>query len=267
MPNDCATAYLSPASPEEVAQYLERRAIVQARRDEVITIAEGNWLVARVLADLMSEDPGAEIHAGQPALRDAYEELLSRCGADDNNYTRSVLSVLAAAGAGPLLPLRLLCAASGKLGGPATEAGIRDELSRLRGLVVRGSAGTEREHAGLFHDTLAAHIASHAPQHVLAAHQALADCIRSLAPPDMSQAGISDPIQRYAFEREAEHLWALGDTDATLRCLSERKAAVPRDNQRRWRFWGPRIESHLGADHPGTLTTRKWIHYLGQVER
>jgi hypothetical protein len=259
LPNDYAAAGLSPASPEAVARYLEERAIVQTRRREIVTIASGNWLVARVLADLLGEDPSAEIRAGQPALRDCYEELLTRCGADDNNDTQVVLSVLAAAGAGPLLPLKLLCAASEKLGGPATQAGIHDELFRLRGLVVRDSAGTEREHAGVFHDTLAAHIVDHAPQTVLAGHRALADCIRSLAPPDTLSADMTDPIQRYAFEREAEHLWALGDTDAALRCLRETEATVPRDNLRRWRLWWPRLENYLGVDHPNMLGIRGHI--------
>jgi tetratricopeptide (TPR) repeat protein len=213
----------------------------------------------------LHEDPSAEIRTGRPALRDAYEEWLSRCGADNNNDTQIVLSVLAAAGAGPALPLKLLLAASGKLGGPATEAGVRDELFRLRGLVVRGSAGTEREHAGLFHDTLVGHIADYSAPAVLAAHRALTYCIQLLAPPDTSQAGMRDPIQRYAFEREAEHLWALGDTDGTLRCLNERKAAAPRDNLRRLISWGPRIENHLGADHPVTLQTRGYIaRYTGE---
>jgi hypothetical protein len=263
--NASATVVLSRASQEEVARYLERRAIVQARREEVIRTADGNWLVARVLADLVSEYSTAEIHAGHPALRDAYQELLSRCGADDNKDARSVLSVLAAAGAGPLLPLKLLCAASGTLGGLATEAGVRDELFRLRGLVARGAVGTEREHAGLFHETLVAHVVDRAPQTALAAHHVLADCIRSLAPADKSEADMNDPVKRYAFEREAEHLWALGDTDAAFRCLEERVAAVPRDNLRRWRLWGPRLENHLGADHPHTLVARANIaHWTGE---
>jgi hypothetical protein len=105
LPNDCATAKLSPASREAVAQYLERRAVAQARRGEIVSIAGGNWLVAPVLADLLAEDPSAELRPCQPALRDAYEELLSRCGADNDDDTQIVLSVLAAAGAGPLLPL------------------------------------------------------------------------------------------------------------------------------------------------------------------
>jgi hypothetical protein len=94
----------------------------------------------------------------------SHEELLSRCGAANDDATQRVLAVLAAAGAGPLLPLSLLCAASRALGGPATPAGVRDHLVRLRGLAVRSGAGTEQEHAGLFHDTLADYVAARAPE-------------------------------------------------------------------------------------------------------
>jgi hypothetical protein len=82
---------------------------------------------------------------------------------------RHVLAVLAAAGAGPLLPLSLLCVASEALGGPKTAAGIRDELFRLRGLAVRGAAGTDAEHTGLSHQTLAEHIEVNAPEGTAAA--------------------------------------------------------------------------------------------------
>ena len=76
-------------------------------------------------------------------------------------------------GAGPLLPLSLLCDASRSLGGPDSVTGVRDRLVRLRGLAVRSAAGTEQEHAGLFHDTLVQHIAAHAPDQNRAAHRAI----------------------------------------------------------------------------------------------
>ena len=38
---------------------------------------------------------------------------------------------------------------------------------------------------------------------------------------------LNDPIQRYAFEREAEHLWALGETDGALK-FSGREPPVRR---------------------------------------
>jgi hypothetical protein len=47
----------------------------------------------------------------------------------------------------------------------------------------------------------------------------------------------SDTVQRYAFEREEEHRWAVGETDQALKSLSARTSPVPRDNLRRWELW------------------------------
>src|SRR5262249_43956290 len=232
LPEAASNPYvLYPASHEMVQNYLERRLVPQVRREEIINAAEGNWLVVRVLADLVSEDVDAEIQIGRLTLGDAYEEWLSRCCPNENTW--QVLSIMAAVGAGPVLPLLLLCAASGNLGGPITQAAIRDELYRLRGLVMRTAAGTELEHVGLFHQTLVEHLAARRPKETLDAHRALADCIRTLAPTSSEPADLNDSIQRYAFDGEAEHLWALGETDQALRALSARTAAAPRDNLRR----------------------------------
>src|SRR6266550_4568897 len=53
----------------------------------------------------------------------------------------------------------------------------------------------------------------------------------------------SDAGQRYAFEREADHLWTLGETDKARESLWARTSPVPRDNLRRWRPWLPQIEA------------------------
>jgi hypothetical protein len=76
-----ASIYSLPRTPDgDVIQYLERRGIPDARREEVATAAQGNWLVARVLADLLCEQADVPIRtAGQLALSDAYEGLLLRC--------------------------------------------------------------------------------------------------------------------------------------------------------------------------------------------
>jgi hypothetical protein len=222
LPQTASTYVLGPAANEKMSQYLERRGVTQARREEVTKAAKGNWLVARVLTDVLCERPDADIDARQLALSDAYEEMLSRCGATSIENTQRVLAVLAAAGAGPLLPLPLLCAASEALGGPETAAGIRDELFRLRGLAVRGAAGTDAEHAGLFHQTLVEHVEVRAPERTIAAHRALVTGIHTLAPTASGPVHVADAVQRYAFEREAEHLWAVGETGQALKSLLDR---------------------------------------------
>jgi len=262
LPKAVSTYSLPRAADEDVIRYLERHGIPDTRRAEVADASQGNWLVARVLADLLCERPDAEIRAaGQLALGDAYDELLLRCGAASDNGTQRILEILAAAGAGPLLPLSMVCVASKALDGPGTPAGVRDRLVRLRGLAVRSAAGTEQEHAGLFHDTLVQHIAAHAPDHNRSAHRAIIASIEALAPIAAERADLSDPEQRYSFEREAEHLWVLGETKLALERLSARLSPVPRDNLRRWRLWLPRVEDIFGPDNPETLAARGNIAY------
>jgi hypothetical protein len=252
-----ATSYALPkASEEQVRRYLAQRTVPQERQAEIVNAAQGSWIVARVLADLLCEQPEAAIGASRLALADAYDEMLLRCGAAGDENVRRVLAVLAAAGAGPLLPLQLLCAASEALGGPGTAGGVRDQLVRLRGLAVRSGAGTEEEHAGLFHQTLAEHIAARAPEMILAAHRALIAGITTLTTEGTGPVDPADAVQRYAFEREAEHLWTLGETHKAGISIGARTHPVPRDNLRRWRLWGPRFEAAFGPDHDDVLAMR-----------
>jgi hypothetical protein len=150
-----------------------------------------------------------------------------------------VLGPLAVAGSGPVLPLRLLARASKELGGPKDVKGVRAVLARLRGLVVRRDAGAPGEHAGLFHPTLADYLlgpsASRAGYTLdaEAAHRTMVQAIEALAP--MAEHDRDDPLHRYAFLREADHLWALGDMERTLACLRSREANIPRENLERWR--------------------------------
>jgi hypothetical protein len=257
LPRGASIYLLARAPATSVHRYLATREIPEARREEITEAAEGSWLVVRVFADLLRDHPDAEI---QPAVKlslwDAYDEMLGRCGASREEGISYILEILAAAGAGSLLPLSLLCKASEALGGPATPAGVRDLLVQLRGLAVRSSAGTEREQAGLFHQTLAEHVAARAPDKSLSAHRAIILGIGSLVPAGYGPLNLEDPIQRYAFEREAEHLWAIGETEKALERLSATVSPVPRDNLRRWATWEQRVEEEFGASHHFTLATR-----------
>ncbi|MFO1096863.1 MAG: caspase family protein [Xanthobacteraceae bacterium] len=250
-----AVYFVPRAADSDVLQYLQKRGTPATRIDRVIKTAEGNWLIARVLADVLKEKPDADIRAeGQLALSDAYEELLLRSGAK-NEETQRVLQVLAAAGSGPLLPFPILCGATSVLGGPSTGAGVHDHLVKLRGLVTRTGAGTEREHVGLFHQTLISHIGNQTD--LTHAHEAIIQSIDTIAPlnkpfhdeliyfpddlpvqgPVQTVADLSDPVQRYAFEREAIHLLAVGEIDVAVKRLIGRLSPVPRDNLRRLQFW------------------------------
>jgi len=260
LPEAASLFHLPQAPKDQVGHYLDRRRVPEERRGNVVDAARGNWLVIRVLADVLVDRPDAEIReVGQLAFHDAYEELLSRCGASGNNDTQRILEVLAAAGAGSLLPLPLLCAASKELDGPSTPAAVRDHLVLLRGLAVRSAAGTEQEHVGLFHDTLSEHVATKASDGNRGAHRALLAAIDALAPTGPEPTDLNDPGERYAFEREAEHLWALGRIELATQRLSARSSPVPSDNLRRWRLWLSRAKETFRPDHPLIFTIRQNI--------
>ena len=134
-----------PQAPEEqVRQYLERRGVAEARRGEIANAAQGNWLVVRVLADMLAERPDAEIReAGQLALEDAYEELLSRCGGHQRRDTQRILAVLAAAGAGPSAAFVVaVCGEQSAWAGPGSVGG----RSRPAGEAPRSRGAKRRRH-------------------------------------------------------------------------------------------------------------------------
>lgn len=96
-----------------VGRYLSRRQVPDSRRAAIVERAAGNWLVARLLADLVADVEAAELPA---TLHEAYRSELERAGADQRGEWERVLgpvlAVLAVAGVGPVLPLPLLCRAT-----------------------------------------------------------------------------------------------------------------------------------------------------------
>ena len=202
------------AIPNGANQRTRARPAMMLRCTDAITArADGNRLIARLLTDLAvdSELTGAErapsVADLAAKLREPYLQELHRAGADDaarwNSQLRPVLAVVAAAGVGPVLPLTLLCTASGRLGDPSRPARVRDVLVSLRGLVVRGAPGTPGERTGVFHTTFAEFLLDDPslgidpPQ----AHAALADAIEQLAP--RRDHNPASPLNRYRRSRRS----------------------------------------------------------------
>jgi hypothetical protein len=255
---------LDHVSDGDVQRYLQRRNTPAGLRQAIVRQAAGNWLVARLLADLAVDMPAG---AGElpNTWQQAYHQELLRAGADDRDHwstaIRPVLSTLAVAGVGPVLPLPLLCRASGLLGGPDQPARVRDVLVRLRGLVVRGNPGTPDEQAGVFHSTFADYLLAGqdfaVDEH--AAHQAIVDAIGELAPMVLAPMGGYDPaepIHRYAAAAEAEHLWAVGQYELAMRSLERRASPIPVENLARWQRWSQRCQEVLGPEHLASLLAR-----------
>ena len=271
-PTGATEVRLDVAPDADIRSYLARRKVPESLHGAIAVRAGGNWLIASLLADQALKAPGIAPESLPYDLAGLYAQNLRGAGAWATERWRGefrpVLGALAAAGVGPILPLKLLCAACVRLGGPDRPPRVRDRLVDLRGLVVRARPGTDDEHVGLFHQTLADYLLDPAsdpfgidPQEP---HRALAEAIAELAPaidhdPD-------DPLHRYAAAREAEHLWTLGEYGRVVESLAHRQSVIPAENLKRWQSWKARIESKLEPDHPATLATRHNIaHWTGEV--
>jgi hypothetical protein len=259
LPPEALVYSLGPPAPLDVREYLRRRGVTQRRIDEAADAARDNWLVARVIADLLCESPDSSLKVGPVALSDSYEEMLQRTELIGIESVSPVLAVLAAAGVGPVLPLTLLCNASEQMKGPSSPATVRDKLVQLRGLVTRAAAGTDEEHVGLFHQTFVEYVAARMPAVLSAAHASIARAIEVLSPAQDTVITLGNAIERYAFEREASHLVALGEIQKAFLCLNARKSPIPRDNVRRWQSWLPIFESSLGKADSAVLRIRAII--------
>jgi tetratricopeptide (TPR) repeat protein len=271
LPRDAVEVPIDVADDGLVASYLERRGVPLALRSAITDRAQGNWLIARLLADQALAVPDSTPDSLSADWNGLYASNLLRIGAGTTGRWRQefrpVLGALAAAGVGPVLPMRLLCAASARLGGRNRTSQVRDLLVDLRGLVVREQAGTDAERVGLFHETLAGYLlsADGEPFNIDAqdSHRALAEAIAELAPADRHDA--DHPLHRYAMAREAEHLWAINDYPAVAERLTRRESVIPVENLKRWQSWRERLQSVPGLDDTTSfVTSQKVAHWTGE---
>ena len=262
---------LNLAGENEITAYLDRRDVPSSYLKSIVDRAEGSWLIVQLLADFAIE--GTLKPNELPGnLIEVYDQVLLNIGARQRNsfwrkQLRPILSILAVSGAGPILPITLLCDASQRLGGPSKLSQIRDLLVDLRGFVDRRSPGTENEADGLFHTTFGEYLRDTEngifSAEVQEAQAALVDSIAALAP--MEQHDSHNQLHQYATEIEAQLLWTLGKQDEALESHNQRKSTIPRENLIHWSNWNHFIQGQLPPDHPDTLRTRGNIaFYTGE---
>jgi hypothetical protein len=273
LPPTATELSLGDAPEADLWRYFCERRVPHDRIEATVLRTGGSWLVAELLADMSERDPASfDPAAIPPGLAGVYEAALHKAGAFDRRRWREelrpVLTALAVAGAGPVLPLLLLLRASHELGGPATISRLRDVLLDLRGFVVRVAPGTEAECVGLFHPTLAEHLLTPGNGFRVEAeegHRAVIAAIEAVAPSNNWDAKHPDVGQRYAFQRHSEHLWAIGQWDEVVECLLARKSVLPRENHTLWAGWLDRFDK-LSPDHRDTLIIRGNVaQFTGEV--
>ncbi|MGW1769922.1 tetratricopeptide repeat protein [Streptomyces sp. NPDC002073] len=266
---------MGDAPDPQLRDYLSRRDIEKQLHDPIITSSNGCWLVASLLADYASTRPTMtpqEIPSGLVEVYDNIVEQSIQGGAAWNHKdspARLVMTVLAAAGSGAVLPLPLLLDACRRLGFPAAdEAELNDRLGPLRRFIVMAPAGAGESATtayGLFHQSLVDYFTGHLDGgaysvEVDAGHRALAASLADLAPierrtPDSTE----DPLYDYAERAEANHLWQVRDFSRVVSSLIGRRSSIPAENQRRWQRWNIAFAERFGTDHHDTLTAR---HHL-----
>jgi hypothetical protein len=85
------TLPLAETADDAIRLYLERRKVPVNLRPTVVSQARSNWLIARLLADLISVDPNREPSVLAPQLRDMYDLALRQVGATETRRWREEL--------------------------------------------------------------------------------------------------------------------------------------------------------------------------------
>lgn len=136
----------------EITEYLTALDLPVTLATDLATHAS-SWLQLRLLTDV-AMTLGRESVGQVTDLNELYRQLLASLPGEDTGQTRIVLTVLAAAGNGPILPIEVAVEACFRAGGPADDARFRNVVAALGGMVARADPGTPNELLGLFHETL-----------------------------------------------------------------------------------------------------------------
>jgi Tetratricopeptide repeat len=267
IPAGFAPVTMPDPSSLQIRRYLSRRRIPESRLAEVESVAAGNWLIITLLCNGLTDQP--ERSGGLPRTRDAlYNDLLDKACSSDRAAWASrlapVMAVLTCAGAGVALPLTVLRAASGPLGGPDSFAAVRESIVYLHRVVERIEPGTADEHVMLIHPTLVEHLSSplnaYAIPPLAQAHSAVAAALATLAP--MAGGGTDDEAAReYANRSEATHRWEAGDYAGAVTALIGRPSSSARGNRDRWVAWTRRITDRFGPAHRLSLEARQQLAF------
>ncbi|EWS99934.1 hypothetical protein N865_19730 [Intrasporangium oryzae NRRL B-24470] len=255
------TIRMDEVSEEDTHAYLRARSLPEG----LISAIPGHvrtWLDARLLGDLahsLDVDDVGWPSTARVTVDDLYARAISAAQrrVDDQMLVSAGLGVLAAAGTGPTLPVRLMRDALRELGWPLRESQTRDLLVQFGGLAIRAKPGSSGEMAGLVHETLLDHLARNndsETNQLRRGHEA----ILAVLDRDGEVEG-SGTYLPYARTARAEHLWAVGRWPEALTQVTGSLGRLPADNLGMLRPWLQRCVQQLGRDHPTTLVARDYL--------
>lgn len=269
-------------TPDEksLRRYCSKRGLAASVAAQVAATAGGAWLCAKLAGELAARDARV-IERWKPAQSaadvcvSALEILAQNNPERWSTIQRPLLGVLAAAGAGPLLPLPLLEAAMESLGRRLAMAELQDALGELAGFVTRAQVEDERERLGVCHEALAevlldAHQHPNLAVECAAAHKAILEAIDRLAPLEEFELDEVNALHRYAQAREAQHCWHAGVADQIPRRFAMRHWTSARQNQICVEAWLPKLDEQFGYTAEATVALRAqlahWTEEAGDAQ-
>jgi hypothetical protein len=282
LPSGAISIELGEARDDAIDAYFRQRRIDETNLSTLVDLAAGNWLHAKLIADLAARPgfaPGYLSTGLTPILTRLYDSELHAAGAGDpdrwETMLRPVLGVCAAAGVGPVLPLPICKAAAVHFGLPEQMSGsaVRDALGRLSGLTVRSRPGQAGERVGVFHGSLINEYLSREDVteysiDLREAHEAIVCAIDELAPAEEHDP--EKPLHRYAMVAEPDHIWSSGNYAGVVDSLVNRPLNRAIDERERWDHWATLLEDKLGAEHEATVTAQenlaRWTGEAGDYE-
>jgi tetratricopeptide (TPR) repeat protein len=189
------------------------------------------------------------------------QERYERAGAASHDLldTKSVVSLLVAAGSGPVLPIDLLEAALRVGGHNLSTSSIRDIVVELGTLVSRGNPGQIAERVGIAHAAFLSPLTSAVGlDEVQAAHHHIASALE-----DPALVAHADAATYFA-QSLPRHLLASGDPESAFAFLESADAGSTIDNELRWSGWLPSFDDVLEPDDPLLQRVRErasdWRH-------
>ncbi|GAA3329297.1 tetratricopeptide repeat protein [Paeniglutamicibacter sulfureus] len=230
---------LARPGEDEISEYLAAKGLPGSVAAD-LAANSSTWLEAGLLTEAILT-LGPDVLKDAASLDDIYQKLLSSLVDEEMTDAMVCLTVLAAAGSGPVLPLHIAVEASLQMGGPGDELEFRNTLARLGGLVARANPGTANEIIGFFHDTLVQKVRhqGHWPITVRHAHQAILEAIEVVG---------EEASRNYSRERAADHLWALGRYHEALSAVISSLGHRAADNRELLQEWLERASGVLPVD-------------------
>jgi tetratricopeptide (TPR) repeat protein len=265
---------VAPPTWEDIAQAVNKGSSQSTPADQLAALVDdstsGGWLTARLIYEL-AEHISVTTRFGN--LNDLVATRITiGLDADSTGVAGKLLSLVAAAGVGPVLPICLLFAALSEPDKALSYSTIRDVVVPFGTFVSRGHPGVDNETLGVSHQALLKPIVDYLNDHGYAAadaHRALIDAYQhhfATTSKDSDSDPTGNDAHAYWTGAAPRHYLEGGESHGAVEFLESLDTARAADNRDRWASWLPTFTAILGADHPDTFEIRNNLaHWRGEA--